>query len=537
MADPVAHTKLIPTMAPMEGPTTGPTIAHTSSHQKLPGMSYFRSKRCETLNCHVICKQHAETGIEEEQPIVFHSFCLSPQVDILSFIQVQTYRWGHVTYSSVSRSKKSEDMKLASLTKVLSKQQFSTVSIGQANRCDNPRKVVGEQLSIQGSEIIHEDVSGREAKVKHIIRSREYLLPAQNILYSEDDRVDFNLFDGEIISGVVEQCYYRGIDDASWTGSVFAGSTSDDSTGYFSLTCLKNSCIGHINLWTTGEEYVIKPGIRNGAVSLMKVNKQFMRASKPVYPTDELQQQQLPHKSKMDTNLRGAAAAVASVAMDTDLILDICMLYTNEALADFSGSVSAITAAIYNGNDQANTILQNSAISLRYRIVCVKKVSDTFSENGEEINVLLDQLSEPNDGYLDEAQTYRDTYGADFVGLVVSDVSARNHCAVAWGNTIFNDSFSYAAYGSRCVSSGRVYGHEIGHSMLCDHDRITAPNPDPDFIAYGNCWEDASKTDCTCYKSIMVYECKTSQHHCTNCQNKPYMANPNVIDSGNPTGL
>ena len=47
----------------------------------------------------------------------------------------------------------------------------------------------GEQLSIQGSEIIHEDVSGREAKVKHIIRSREYLLPAQNILYSEDDRV------------------------------------------------------------------------------------------------------------------------------------------------------------------------------------------------------------------------------------------------------------------------------------------------------------------------------------------------------------
>ena len=47
----------------------------------------------------------------------------------------------------------------------------------------------GEQLSIQGSDIIHENVSGREAKVKHIIRSREYLLPAQSISYSEDDRV------------------------------------------------------------------------------------------------------------------------------------------------------------------------------------------------------------------------------------------------------------------------------------------------------------------------------------------------------------
>ena len=43
----------------------------------------------------------------------------------------------------------------------------------------------------------------------------------------------------------------------------------------------------------------------------------------------------------MDTNLRGgAAAAVAAVAVDTDLILDICMLYTNEALADFFGRLT-----------------------------------------------------------------------------------------------------------------------------------------------------------------------------------------------------
>eukprot|EP01036_Dinobryon_divergens_P034662 gene34662-44818_t len=375
-----------------------------------------------------------------------------------------------------------------------------------------------------------------EAEVKHIIRSREFLLPVQNISYSETDRVDFNLFDGEIISGIVEQCFYRGIDDASWTGSVYAGSTSDDSIGHFSLTCLENSCVGHINLWTTGEEYIIKPVIRNGTVSLMKVNKEFMRVSKPVYPTDEVQQ--LLHKSKMDTNLRGAATAVA-VAVDTDLILDICMLYTNEALADFSGSVSAITVAIYNGNDQTNQVLRNSAISLRYRIVCVKKVSDTFSEAGKDITTLLYQLTFTSGAYLglEEAQTYRDTYGADFVGLVVSNAAGGGACGVAWLNNNFYDSLSYGAYKANCVSSGRVYGHEIGHTMGCEHDRITALKADPNFVAYGNCWEDASKTDCTCYKSILVYECKTPQNQCTNCQNKPYMANPNVIDSGNPTGL
>ena len=60
----------------------------------------------------------------------------------------------------------------------------------------------------------------------------------------------------------------RGIDDASWTGSVYDSTTS---IGHFSLTCFENSCVGHINLWTTGEEYIIKPVIQNGTVSLMKV--------------------------------------------------------------------------------------------------------------------------------------------------------------------------------------------------------------------------------------------------------------------------
>ena len=202
-------------------------------------------------------------------------------------------------------------------------------------------------------------------------------------------------------------------------------------------------------------------------------------------------------------------------------------------------SVSAITAAIYSGNDQTNTILQNSAIALRYRIVCVKKVKGTFSENGNDIIKLLRQLTSPDDGYMDEAQTYRDTYGADFVGLVVSKAAAGldGSCAVAWINANFNDFYSYAAYCSSCVFSGSVYGHEIGHTMGCQHDRITALQSDPNFIAYGNCWEDASKKDCTCYSSIMVYQCNTTQHRCTNCQEKPFMANPNVIDSGNPTGL
>ena len=65
-----------------------------------------------------------------------------------------------------------------------------------------------------------------------------------------------------------------------------------------------------------------------------------MKLSKPIYPTDE--QQQMLRKDKTDNNLRGAA-----VAVDTDLILDICMLYTKEALADFSGRFVLLSAFVF----------------------------------------------------------------------------------------------------------------------------------------------------------------------------------------------
>ena len=57
-----------------------------------------------------------------------------------------------------------------------------------------------------------------------------------------------------------------------------------------------------------------------------------MKVSNPVSPPVEVQL----HKNENDRSLRGALVDSAA-AVDTDLILDICMMYTNEALADFSG--------------------------------------------------------------------------------------------------------------------------------------------------------------------------------------------------------
>ena len=68
----------------------------------------------------------------------------------------------------------------------------------------------------------------------------------------------------------------RGIEDASWTGSIYTNDNiSNGSIGHFSLACFEESCVAQISLWTTGDEYVIKPVLRNNGhartVTLMKV--------------------------------------------------------------------------------------------------------------------------------------------------------------------------------------------------------------------------------------------------------------------------
>mmetsp|Transcript_32202 Transcript_32202/g.46463 ORF Transcript_32202/g.46463 Transcript_32202/m.46463 type:complete len:1011 (+) Transcript_32202:567-3599(+) len=239
-----------------------------------------------------------------------------------------------------------------------------------------------------------------------------------------------------------------------------------------------------------------------------------------------------------------ALVASSAPAVDTDLILDIFAIYTNEALAQLGGSVAAMKAMIYAANDASNTVLANSQVALRFRVVGFAKVADTFVEpayNGvtSPFDLLINWVTNPSDGKMDEAQTYRNQYGADEVILVASAAAfLGTTCGVGWVNPGFSDRYSYVVYSVSCLNS-ITYTHEIGHTFGCQHDRYSEASyvaNNPTFYGYGDCWEDASRSDCTCYASVMVYVCDTPTKHCTQCRKKQYLSNPNVIDSGNPTG-
>ena len=191
-------------------------------------------------------------------------------------------------------------------------------------------------------------------------------------------------------------------------------------------------------------------------------------------------------------------------------------------------------------NDQSNIILFNSAMGFRYRVVAIRSVGADFVEpsttvNGERpFDQLLDWITF-TDGNLDFIQTWRAEVGADEVLLVNK---ASSYCGLAWVNMGLSRSYGYANYNGGCLT-GRVWGHEIGHNFGCWHDRFSDPTNSaryPNYLGFGSCWEDTSKTGCVCYSSVMIYNCDTTPNRCTNCVFKNHYANYQVMDSGSATG-
>eukprot|EP01041_Mallomonas_annulata_P009581 gene9581-19912_t len=195
--------------------------------------------------------------------------------------------------------------------------------------------------------------------------------------------------------------------------------------------------------------------------------------------------------------------------VDTDLIVDIGVIYTPQALADMGYSAAAMQSLVNLATDEANQILARSHVNLRLRVVfTLPLLNQSFVEPGGPITCT----------------------GADFVLLI-------NHCGaytglgfVIYGTPGNSPTFAFANY---CVNYiiGWVWLHEMGHIMGCNHNRLpdfAMVISDPTYTTYGHCWEDTNKNDCTCYRSY--YECKTAPNSCTGCQVKGYLANFNVID-------
>eukprot|EP01038_Epipyxis_sp_PR26KG_P010055 gene10055-13515_t len=388
----------------------------------------------------------------------------------------------------------------------------------------------------------------------NVHKMKYILLPTVHPSTKSGEYIQFQLFDGLIVYGIVSETTSRNEGAITWMGDIFIpdnnlpysstiktdnfNKSENSVQGNFGLCCIRKACTAKIRLFD-GNEYTIHPAPHaklapdGNGLYMLSQSKVEIRDTRGVHINEHL---------KVATKKSSATLRSTASTADVDLIVDILATYTPQALA-LIGSISALESKVYLANDLANAILARSEVSLRFRIVAIKQTEPTFIEpsSGDIIGALLGQVTDGNDGNMDIVHTYRADVGADAV-VLLSD--AQQACSgVAWVNGGYISDYMYSSHGIQCFDE-YFLTHELGHNFGCLHDRIDGysyAQANPDFFGFGNCWLDASKTDCTCYKSVMTYYCSIpgclNSNNRTDCTDKMYLANKKVMDAGNPTGL
>lgn len=208
--------------------------------------------------------------------------------------------------------------------------------------------------------------------------------------------------------------------------------------------------------------------------------------------------------------------------LDSGATIDLMVVYTDDARLTAGGTTNMVNL-INLAVSETNTGYERSNIIQRMNLVHTAEVSyaDDSSFNW---NTALNNLTN-TDNVIDEVRTWRDTYGADLVVMIVNNTA---YCGIGW---LMTPSYTYDSVGFSVVSRACATGyyslaHETGHNMGAHHDRATAGSSTAMYsYSYGY------QAPNFAFRTIMAYNCTT---YCPRINN---WSNPDVLYGGLPTGV
>ena len=162
-------------------------------------------------------------------------------------------------------------------------------------------------------------------------------LPSERPSSSIGEIIEFELLDGKVAFGTVNQVHHRDFNDVTWFGTLSLGSAHpsyiDTSEDVFILSCHKHSCSATLDFESISEYYKIEPSPEpdnEGLHSLSNYDKSSLAGSMKMITEDEALKLNVtkPHMPRMN-----AMNMMASATVDTDLIVDIGVIYTPQAKA------------------------------------------------------------------------------------------------------------------------------------------------------------------------------------------------------------
>lgn len=208
-------------------------------------------------------------------------------------------------------------------------------------------------------------------------------------------------------------------------------------------------------------------------------------------------------------------------------LVDVLVGYTPGARTEAGGDAE-IRAAAARGIALTNEAFAESGVRTRVRLVGTALASVPASLDGV-TDSLLSAVASPTDGIADNLPQLRDQYGADLVSVV-----AAGRAPGGLGYTPHAPGPSTAAWGYSVVGRSAVprfsMGHEIGHNLGADHDRVTQP-VQPENGAGGYFPRNGA------WSSAMAYEssCRTATKGA--CTRINRFSNPRRSYRGEPLGI
>ena len=213
----------------------------------------------------------------------------------------------------------------------------------------------------------------------------------------------------------------------------------------------------------------------------------------------------------------------AAVATSNGSVLDVMVVYSDDALAANASIESVITSAFA----YTNQALANSGALFRYRVV--HKANITYDEStSSSMQTDLTRLTSTTDGIMDDVHTWRNTYGADLVQLWVENANGVGGLAYV-NQTVSSASYAYAFSVVWQYNGSSTIAHELGHNMGLSHDRYVSNISMDDYSDYEGYGFIDHLND---VNSIMSYTNECTALRGVACATVPYFSNPNIIRNG-----
>lgn len=188
-----------------------------------------------------------------------------------------------------------------------------------------------------------------------------------------------------------------------------------------------------------------------------------------------------------------------STTIDVMIVFDT----TAKSWADSNGGMNLFAVDAVARMNQATA---NSNVDLTFRLVHAAAVSYTRSGN---LGTDLTRLQTGNPIYnMDDVHSWRNTYGADVIVMLVDTGSASGTVGMGYMLTTYagDPEYAYSVCAIRSVDESHTMTHEVGHNLGCDHsiNQRSDPGPNTYLNTYSAGWYFTG-TNHIAYNTIMAY--------------------------------